>query len=170
MSPGSLAGTGAALNVERRGMPVHRLVLLWASLIPILFCTFQTGMRLWLLKAGEPVVGVVTVAQDSCRSRHRANCFMGRAVVDPHMDSHRLKTTKISGGRWYDVGEELPMRVHPSQRFYLAQVYTALDWLLGPVRSGVIALLLLVAAAMPARRRKALWIAPCVLATFLFLG
>lgn len=169
MSRGSLAGTGAAPPVGRRGMPLHRLILLWASLIPILFCAFQTGMRLWLLKTGEPVVGVVTVAQDSCRSRHRANCFMGRAVVNPRMDSHKLKTTKISGGRWYDEGEELPMRVYPAQRFYLAQVYTPLDWLLGPVRSGGIALLLLLAAAMPARR-KALWITPCVLGAFLFLG
>ena len=159
----------AAAAPPRRGLPVHRQVLLWASLIPILFCAFQTGMRLWLLEAGEPVVGEVTVAQDSCVSRHRANCFMGRAVVNPRMNAHKFKTTKISGGRWYDVGEELPMRVYPSPRWYLAQVYTPLDWLLGPVRSGVIALLLLFAATMPAAR-KALWITPCVLATFLFLG
>lgn len=162
-------GSGSTPAATGRAMPVHRQLLLWASVIPLLFCTVQTGMRLWLLKAGEPVVGVVTVAQDSCRSRHRANCFYGRAVVNPRMDAHPMKTTRISGGRWYDEGEELPMRVYPSPRWYLAQVYTPLNWLLGPVRSGAIALLLLFAAAMPARR-KVLWIAPCGLALLLTVG
>lgn len=150
-------------------MAVHRQVLLWASVIPLAFCAAQTGMRLWLLEAGEPVTGVVTVAQDSCRSRHRANCFLGRAVVNPRMKTHRFKTTKISGGRFYDVGEVLPMRVYPAERLYLAQVYTPINWLLGPVRSAVMALLLLFAAAMPARR-KTLWISPLVLVAFLILG
>lgn len=151
------------------GRPVHRVILLWASLIPLAVLAFQLGMRFWLLQAGESVVGVVTVAQDSCVSRHHANCFLGRAVVDPRMAAHRFKTTKISGGRFYDVGEELPMRVHPSQRWYLAQVYDPLSWLLGPVRTAACLSLLLFAALMPAARR-ALWIPPCVLVLAFTLG
>jgi hypothetical protein len=150
-------------------MPTHRKVLLWASLIPLAFLVFQVGMRMWLLTAGDEVVGVVTVASDSCKTKNRANCFLGRAVVDPKMDTHKFKTTKIPGGRFYDVGEELPMRIHPAQRLYLAQVYDLTSWILGPARTALILLLLLVAAAMPAAR-KALWIAPCVLVAFLFLG
>ncbi|MDP3293592.1 MAG: hypothetical protein Q8M37_02495 [Nevskia sp.] len=157
------------MPLTRSGRPAHRVILLWASLIPLAVLAFQLGMRVWLLQAGEPVVGVVTVAQDSCVSRHRANCFLGRAVVDPRMASHRFKTTKISGGRFYNVGEELPMRVYPAQRLYLAQVYTPLDWLLGPVRTAACVLLLLFAALMPAARR-ALWIPPCVLVLALTLG
>ncbi len=155
--------------LTRSGRPVHRVILLWACTIPLAVLAFQLGMRVWLLQAGEPVTGVVTVAQDSCVSRHRANCFLGRAVVDPRMASHRFKTTKISGGRFYDVGEELPMRVHPAQRLYLAQVYDPLGWLLGPVRTATCLLLLLFAAAMPARR-KTLWLLPVLLVLFLSLG
>lgn len=152
-------------------MPMHRLIFLWLAAGAFAFCAMQVGWRLWLLKAGDAVVGEVTVVQDSCHMRHRANCFLGRAAVNPRMGTHKFKTTKISGGRFYDVGEELPMRVYPSspRLLYLAQVYTPLDWLLGPVRTGVITLLLLFAAAMPARR-KVLWIAPCVLMVLLGLG
>lgn len=157
------------MPLTRSGRPVHRVILLWASLIPLAVLAFQLGTRVWLLQAGEPVVGVVTVAQDSCVSRHRANCFLGRAVVDPRMEAHRFKTTKISGGRFYDVGEELPMRVYPSRRWYLAQVYDPLGWLLGPVRTAACLSLLLFAALMPAARR-ALWIPPCVLVLALTLG
>lgn len=157
------------MPLTRGGWPLHRVILLWVAAIPLALCAFQTGMRLWLLGAGEPVVGVVTVAQDSCITRHRANCFLGRAVVNPRMEAHRFKTTKISGGRYYDVGEELPMRVHPAQRLYLAQVYDPLSWLLGPVRSAAVAVLLLFAALMPARRML-LWILPCVVALSLTLG
>lgn len=157
------------MPVTASGWPVHRVILLWAAVIPLTVAAFQLGMRLWLLDAGEPVVGVVTVAQDSCVTRHRANCFLGRAVVDPRMAAHRYKTTKISGGRFYDVGEELPMRIHPAQRLYLAQVYDPLSWLLGPVRSVAVALLLVFAALMPARRML-LWILPCVIALGLTLG
>ncbi|MET0293108.1 MAG: hypothetical protein ABW136_12175 [Steroidobacteraceae bacterium] len=153
----------------KRTLPIHRQLLLWASLIPLTFVLFQTGMRLWLLKAGEPVVGEVTVAQDSCISRHRANCFLGRAVVNPRMEAHRFSTTKISGGRFYTVKEEVPMRVYPAQRLYLAQVYTPLNWLLGPVRSALVFALLLLAAAMPAAR-KALWIAPLFVVAALTFG
>ncbi|TDU28768.1 hypothetical protein DFR24_3143 [Panacagrimonas perspica] len=150
-------------------MPTHRKVFLWASLIPLAFLVFQVGMRVWLLKAGDEVVGVVTVANDSCRTKNRANCFLGRAVVDPKMDTHKFKTTKIPGGRFYDVGEELPMRIYPAQRLYLAQVYDVTSWILGPARTALILLLLLLAAAMPAAR-KVFWIVPCVLVAFLFLG
>lgn len=150
-------------------MPTHRKVLLCASLIPLAFLVFQVGMRVWLLKAGDEVVGVVTVANDSCRTKNRANCFLGRAVVDPKMDTHKFKTTKIPGGRFYDVGEELPMRIYPAQRLYLAQVYDVTSWILGPARTALILLLLLLAAAMPAAR-KVFWIVPCVLVAFLFLG
>lgn len=151
------------------GQPAHRVILRWAAVIPLAFLAFQLGMRVWLLEAGQPVTGVVTVAQDRCISRHRANCFLGRAVVDPRIDAHRLKTTRISGGRYYTVGEELPMRVHPSTRFYLAQVYDPLSWLLGPVRTAACLLLLLVASAMPAQR-VALWLTPVLLVLVLFLG
>lgn len=152
------------------GVPAHRVILRWAALIPLLLLAFQLGTRCWLLQAGQPVTGVVTVAQDSCISRHRANCFLGRAVVDPQMDGHRMKTTKIPGGRYYDVGEALPMRMHPSSRFYLAQVYDPLSWLLGPVRTAAcLALLLLLASAMPAQR-VALWLVPVCLVLFLTLG
>lgn len=126
-------------------------------------------MAVWLLDAGEPVIGEVTVAADSCRTRHRANCFLGRAVVNPRMQAHRFKTSKIPGGRFYDVGEELPMRVYPHPWMYLAAVYTPVNWLLGPARSGAVALLLLFAAWMPARR-KALWIVPVLIAVFLVMG
>jgi len=151
------------------GRPVHRVILRWAAVIPLVFLAFQLGMRFWLLSAGEPVIGVVTVAQDSCISRHRANCFLGRAVVDPQMAGHRMKTTKISGGRYYTVGEELPMRVYPAQRLYLAQVYDPLSWLLGPVRTAACLLLLLFASLMPAQR-VALWLLPVLLVLGLFLG
>lgn len=151
------------------GVPVHRVILRWAALIPLLLLAFQLGTRCWLLQAGQPVTGVVTVAQDSCISRHRANCFLGRAVVDPQMDGHRMKTTKIPGGRYYDVGEALPMRVHPSSRFYLAQVYDPLSWLLGPVRAAACLALLLLASAMPAQR-VALWLVPVLLVLSLTLG
>jgi hypothetical protein len=163
------SAVSTATPAARRGMPPHRLVLLWLTAGALLFAAIQTGWRLWLSNAGEPVVGIVEVASDSCRSRHRANCYLGRAVVDPKMERHRFKTTKISGGRFYTVGEEVPMRVHPSERLYLAAVYTPVHWLLGPVRSGAVALLWLFAALMPARR-KALWIVPCVLSLFLIFG
>ena len=152
-----------------RGKPVHRVILLWVALAAATFCALQVGWRVWLLDAGEPVIGEVTVAADSCRTRHRANCFLGRAVVNPRMQAHRFKTSKIPGGRFYDVGEELPMRVHPHTRMYLAAVYTPVNWLLGPGRSAAVALLLLFAALMPARR-KALWIVPVLAAMFLVLG
>jgi hypothetical protein len=150
-------------------MPLHRKILLWTCVIPLCFFAWQVGTRLWLLHAGEAVVGEVTVAMDRCKTKNRANCFLGRAVVNPRMDAHKFKTTKIPGGRFYDVGEELPMRVYPAQRLYLAQVYDPLSWLLGPARTALILLLLLLAAAMPAAR-KALWITPCVFVLFLFMG
>jgi len=152
-------------------MPTHRKVLLLASLIPLVFLVFQVGMRVWLLKAGDEVVGVVTVANDSCKTKNRANCFLGRAVVNPQMDAHKFKTTRIPGGRFYDVGEQLPMRIYPAQRLYLAQVYDPISWILGPARTAlmVLVLLLLLAAAMPSAR-KVLWIIPCVAVAFLFLG
>ena len=151
------------------GKPVHRVILLWLTLAAALFCALQVGWRVWLLQAGTPVTGEVTVAADSCRSRHRANCFLGRAVVNPRMDTHRFKSSKVPGGRFYDVGEELPMRVYPHQRLYLAAVYTPVNWLLGPVRTALVTLLLLFAALMPARR-KALWIVPLVVVVFLTMG
>lgn len=151
------------------GRPVHRLILLWACTLPLSILVFQLGMRFWLLQAGEPVVGVVTVAQDSCVTRHRANCFLGRAVVDPRMEAHRFKSTRLPGGRFYRVGEELPMRIYPAQRLYLAQIYDPISWLLGPVRTAACLLLLLFASAMPARRRT-LWVLPICLVLFLSLG
>ncbi|MBA4286852.1 MAG: hypothetical protein C0434_15110 [Xanthomonadaceae bacterium] len=151
------------------GQPVHRVILRWAALLPLLLLVFQLGSRWWLLQSGLPVTGVVTVAQDHCISRHRANCFLGRAVVDPRIATHRMKTTKISGGRYYTVGQALPMRVHPSPRFYLAQVYDPLSWLLGPARSAACLLLLLFASAMPARR-VGLWGVPVLLVLSLSLG
>ncbi|MGQ0698170.1 MAG: hypothetical protein ACT4PZ_07995 [Panacagrimonas sp.] len=150
-------------------MPTHRLILLWVGAAALVFLAMQIGWRLWLLRAGDPVVGEVTVAKDRCSTHKRANCFLGRAVVNPRMAAHPFKSTKIPGGRFYDEGEELPMRVYPATRLYLAQVYTPLDWLLGPVRTAGIALLLLFAAAMPARR-KVMWIVPCVMAVFLTMG
>ena len=158
------------MPVTRGGTPVHRVILLWCAAGFMGFALLQTGYRLWLLQAGDAVVGEVSVAQDSCMSRHRANCFLGRAVVNPRMETHKFKTTKIPGGRFYDEGEELPMRVYPSEKWlYLAAVYTPLNWLLGPVRFAVVAFLLLFGALMPAPR-KALWIVPCVLAVGLTLG
>lgn len=86
------------------------------------------------------------------------------------VSDHPFKTTKIPGGRFYDEGEPLPMRVYPSERrLYLAAVYTPLNWLLGPVRFAVVALLLLFGASVPAGR-KALWVSPCVLAAMLTFG
>lgn len=152
-----------------RGRPVHRVILLWLVLVALAFCVLQTGWRFWLMSAGTPVVGEVTVAADSCRTRNRANCFLGRAVVNPRMDTHRLKTSRIPGGRFYSVGETVEMRVYPSERFYLAAIYTPVNWLLGPVRTAAIALLLLFAALMPARR-PALWLTPVVAALFLVFG
>lgn len=149
-------------------MPVHRKILLWSTLIPLLLLTYQLGTRLWLLQAGEPVVGVVTVVADSCR-KNRANCYWGRAIVNPRMEGHTFSTTKISGGRFYTVGQELPMRVYPAKRLYLAQVYDPLSWILGPVRTVAALLLLLIAAAMPAAR-KVLWITPCALLPLLIFG
>ena len=150
-------------------MPVHRKLLLWTVLAAAGFCAVQLGWRVWLLHAGDPVVGEVTIATDSCRARHRANCFLGRAIVNPRMDTHTLKVSKIPGGRFYSVGETVEMRVYPAERLYLAAVYTPIDWLLGPARTAVIALLLLFAALMPARL-KALWIPPIALAFFLLMG
>jgi hypothetical protein len=152
-----------------RGRPVHRVILLWLVFAALAFCALQTSWRLWLMNAGTPVVGEVTVAADSCRTRHRANCFLGRAIVNPRMDAHKLKVSKIPGGRFYRVGETVQMHVHPSERLYLAAVYTPVNWLLGPIRTFAIALLLLFAALMPARR-PALWLTPVVTVLFLTLG
>lgn len=151
------------------GMPIHRKILLWLVLVATTFCALQVAWRLWLLNAGDAVVGEVRVATDSCQSRHRANCFLGRAVVNPRMDSHIFKVTKIPGGHFYSVGEEVPMRVYASKNFYLAAVYTPIDWLLGPLRTMSVGLLWLFAALMPARL-KALWIPPIVITIFLIMG
>ena len=151
------------------GRPVHRVILLWLVAVALAFCAIQTGWRIWLLDAGQPVVGEVTVAADSCRTRHRANCFLGRAIVNPRMPAHKFKASKIPGGRFYSVGETVDMRVHPSERMYLAAVYTPVNWLLGPIRTLAIALLLLFAAFMPARR-LALWLTPVVIVLFLVFG
>ena len=150
-------------------MPIHRKILLWVALAVVSFCAMQVGWRFWLLSAGDPVVGEIRVAQDSCRTKHRANCFLGRAIVNPRMHTHKLKVSKIPGGRFYSVGETLEMRVYPAERLYLAAVYTPIDWLLGPVRTAVIALLILFSALMPARL-KLLWIPPIVIAIFLTMG
>ena len=150
-------------------MPIHRKILLWVVLAVVSFCAVQLGWRFWLLSAGDPVVGEIRVAQDSCRTKHRANCFLGRAIVDPRMNTHKLKVSRIPGGRFYAVGETVEMRVYPAERFYLAAVYTPIDWLLGPVRTAVIALLILFSALMPARL-KALWIPPIVIAIFLTMS
>lgn len=150
-------------------MPIHRKILLWIVLAVVSFCALQLGWRFWLLSAGDPVVGEITVAADSCRTKHRANCFLGRAIVDPRMDGHKYKASKIPGGRFYSVGETVEMRVYPAERLYLATVYTPVNWLLGPVRTAAIALLLLFSALMPARM-KVLWIPPIVIAIFLTLG
>ncbi|MES2684540.1 MAG: hypothetical protein V4650_13555, partial [Pseudomonadota bacterium] len=67
-------------------------------------------------------------------------------------------------------GETVAMRVYPSeQRLYLAAVYTPINWLLGPVRFAAVALLLLLAAAMPGQR-VLLWLLPCILSLMLTLG
>ncbi len=150
-------------------MPIHRKILLWVVLAVVSFCALQVGWRLWLLSAGDPVVGEIRVAQDSCRTKHRANCFLGRAIVNPRMDTHKLKVSKIPGGRFYSVGETVEMRVYPAERLYIAAVYTPINWLLGPVRTAVIALLMLFSALMPARL-KVLWIPPIVIAIFLTMG
>lgn len=153
-----------------RGTPVHRVILLWCSAAFFGLAALQTGYRLWLWQAGEAVVGEVTVAQDSCITRHRANCFLGRAVVNPRMANHLFKTTKIPGGRFYDEGETVPMRVYPSAKWlYLAAVYTPINWLLGPLRFAGVALLLLLAAGMPGQR-VALWLVPTLIALALTLG
>ncbi len=151
------------------GMPTHRKILLWLVFIATTYCALQVTWRVWLLNAGDAVVGEVRVATDSCQSRHRANCFLGRAVVNPRMDSHIFKVTKIPGGRFYSVGEEVPMRVYASKNFYLAAVYTPIDWLLGPIRTLAVALLWLFAAITPARL-KVLWIPPIVITIFLIMG
>lgn len=150
-------------------MPIHRKILLWVVLAVVSFCAVQLGWRFWLMSAGDRVVGEISVAQDSCRTKHRANCFLGRAVVNPRMDTHKFKVSRIPGGRFYSVGETVEMRVYPAERLYLAAVYTPIDWLLGPVRTAVIALLILFSALMPARL-KVLWIPPIVIAIFLTLG
>lgn len=158
------------MPVTQGGTPVHRVILLWCCAAFLTLAALQTGYRLWLLQAGLAVVGEVTVAQDSCISRHRANCFLGRAVVNPRMPNHPFKTTKIPGGRFYDEGETVAMRVYPSeQRLYLAAVYTPINWLLGPVRFAGVALLLLFAASMPGQR-VALWLVPTLIALGLTLG
>lgn len=158
------------MPVIQGGTPVHRVILLWCCAAFLGLAALQAGYRLWLLQVGEAVVGEVTVAQDSCITRHRANCFLGRAVVNPRMANHPFKSTKIPGGRFYDEGEELPMRVYPSEkRLYLAAVYTPLNWLLGPVRFAGVALLLLFAACMPGQR-VAWWLVPTVLALGFTLG
>ena len=164
-----VAEGGARTATSRRGMPPHRIVLLWMTAAALLLAAAQTGWRLWLRATGEPTVGIVDIATDSCRSRHRANCYLGRAIVDPQMQTHRYRNSKIRGGRFYTVGERVPMYVSPGEHLYLAMVDTPIDWLLGPVRSSVVALLWLFAALMPARR-KALWIAPCVVSLFLLFG
>ena len=150
-------------------MPIHRKILLWVVLAVVSFCAVQVGWRFWLLSAGDPVVGEITVAQDSCRTKHRANCFLGRAIVNPRMDTHKFKVNRIPGGRFYSVGETVEMRVYPAERLYLAAVYTPIDWLLGPVRTAAIALLLLFSALMPARL-NVLWIPPIAIAIFLTMG
>jgi hypothetical protein len=150
-------------------MPIHRKILLWVVLAVVSFCAVQVGWRLWLLSAGDPVVGEIRVAQDSCRTKHRANCFLGRAIVNPRLDTHKFKVSKIPGGRFYSVGETVEMRVYPAERLYLAAVYTPIDWLLGPVRTAAIALLILFSALMPARL-KLLWIPPIVIAIFLTMS
>lgn len=150
-------------------MPIHRKILLWIVLAAAGFCAVQLGWRFWLLSAGDPVAGEITVAADSCRTKHRANCFLGRAIVDPRMDTHKLKVSKIPGGRFYSVGETVEMRVYPAERLYLAAVYTPINWLLGPVRTAAIALLILFSALIPARL-KLLWIPPIVIAIFLTIG
>ncbi len=150
-------------------MPTHRKILLWAVIAVMSFCALQVGWRFWLLSAGDPIVGEVRVAADSCRTKHRANCFLGRAIVNPRMDTHKFKVSKIPGGRFYSVGETVEMRVYPAERLYLAAVYTPANWLLGPVRTAVVALLLLFSALMPARM-KVLWIPPIVIAIFLTMG
>jgi hypothetical protein len=150
-------------------MPIHRKILLWIVLAVVSFCAVQLGWRFWLLSAGDPVVGEIRVAQDSCSTKHRANCFLGRAIVNPRLDTHKFKVSKIPGGRFYSVGETVEMRVYPAERLYLAAVYTPIDWLLGPVRTAAIALLLLFSALMSARL-KLLWIPPIVIAIFLTMG
>ena len=150
-------------------MPIHRKILLWIVLAVVSFCALQLGWRFWLLSAGDPVVGEITVAADSCRTKHRANCFLGRAIVDPRMDTHTFTVSRIPGGRFYSVGETVEMRVYPAERLYLAAVYTPVNWLLGPVRTAAIALLLLFSALMPARM-KVLWIPAIVIAILLTLG
>lgn len=158
------------MPVTQGGMPVHRVILLWCSAAFLGLAALQTGYRLWLRQAGDAVVGEVTVAQDSCLSRHRANCFLGRAVVNPRIENHKFKTTKIPGGRFYDEGETVAMRVYPSgQRLYLAAVYTPINWLLGPVRFAAVALLLLFAACMPGQR-VVLWLPPTLAALAMTLG
>jgi hypothetical protein len=159
----------ASIRFPQPGMPPHRKVLLWMTIAALMYAALQVGWRVWLLKAGEPAVGEVTVAADSCSGRHRANCYLGRAVVNPRIEGHAYRVTKLSGGRFYSVGETVEMRVYPHKRMYLAAVYTPIDWLLGPIRTGAVALLWLFAAAMPARRRT-LWIAPMVLSLFLVFG
>jgi hypothetical protein len=150
-------------------MPIHRKILLWVVLAVVSFCAVQVGWRFWLLSAGDPVVGEIRVAQDSCRTKHRANCLLGRAIVNPRMDTHKFKVSRIPGGRFYSVGETVEMRVYPAERLYLAAVYTPIDWLLGPVRTAAIAVLILFSALMPARL-KLLWIPPIVIAIFLTMG
>lgn len=162
------APPGAATPTKPR-MPPHRRVLLWMTACALLFAAIQAGWRGWLLYAGEPAVGIVDVVSEHCKKRQKGACFYGRAVVDPQIEGHRGKNTKIRGGRFYTVGERVPMRVYPSERMYFAAVYTPLDWLLGPVRSAAVAALWLLAALVPARR-KALWIALCVLSLLLIFG
>lgn len=159
---------GAAAPTTPR-MPPHRRVLLWMTACALLFSAIQTGWRTWLLYAGEPAVGIVDVVSEHCKKRQKGACFYGRAVVDPQIEGHRGQNSKIRGGRFYRVGERVPMRIHPNERMYFAAVYTPLDWLLGPVRSAAVALIWLFAALMPARR-KALWIVPCVLSLSLIFG
>lgn len=162
------AAPGATAPTTAR-MPPHRRVLLWMTACALLFSAIQTGWRAWLLYAGEPAVGVVDVVSATCKKRQKGACFYGRAVVDPQIEGHRGKNTKIRGGRFYTVGERVPMRVYPSERMYFAAVYTPLDWWLGPVRSAAVAALWLLAALMPARR-KALWIVLCALSLGLIFG
>lgn len=158
-----------ATTPSKRRMPPHRQVLLWMTACALLFAATQLAWRVWLLQAGEPAVGIVDVVSEHCKKRQKGACFYGRAVVDPQIEGHRGQNSKIRGGRFYRVGERVPMRIHPSERMYFAAVYTPLDWLLGPVRSAAVALIWLFAALMPARR-KALWIVPCVLSLSLIFG
>ncbi len=168
--------------------PLHRPLLLLFALLPLCFCIFGTAQRFWLLRAGESLTAVVTTAKPHCSHGFRGDCFLGRAYLSPRNLPEKWQDEPFNqksrgrlylvGGRFYEEGEELPMRMVLTRpdgffgrifRFRSWTVIDRRDWLFGPVRWGAASALLFIAAAMPVKR-WVLWLAPALIAFSLMFG